>query len=111
MESQHQVLWSAAKWLGLSVAVIGLGAAAFFGLGEVSYAFGNEVELVRTDCGSILFPRNPNDALCNELRGEDRAWLGSTSVVAILGLVVFLVARRVSVRSSRAQIQEADLSA
>lgn len=99
---------SALKWFGLIIAVIGLGAAAFIGFGGTHYAFGNSVEYVRTDCGSILLPQNRNDALCNELRGKNSAWLGLASVVAILGLAVFLVARRVSGRSSRAPVQAAD---
>lgn len=107
MASESQKRFSALKWLGLSIAVVGLGAAAFIGFGDTYYAFGNSVGYVRTDCGSILLPQNQNDALCNELRGKNSAWFGLASIMAILGLAVFLVARRVSVRSPRAQGQAA----
>ena len=97
------------KWIGLSLAVVGLGAAALTGFGASSDRFNSGPA---TSCGSPLLPKRPDDALCNEMRG-DKTWLMIAVIaviVAIVGMAIFLIARHFSARSAGVRRQEADIS-
>jgi hypothetical protein len=98
---------SVLKWIGLSLAVAGLGAAALMGFGSSSYAFNSDPA---TSCGSILLPKNRDDALCNDIRSDNVTWLVTAVVVAVAGVAIYLIARRLSIRSAGSRRREAAVS-
>ena len=99
---------SVLKWFGLGVAMVGLLAMSVFALGSSSYSFSYGGQGSSTSCGSLLFAKQPDDALCDELRADNKTWLAYGSVVTVVGVAGFLIARRGL--PERNQDHEVDLS-
>jgi len=93
--------------LGLILAFVGLGVVAVAVFHGSSYSWGSAGPVSgiverepATDCGSIVFPKNTDDEICEWAHDEVEPMVGWASAAIALGAGMYLVGRFANARSS-----------